>query len=48
VGERISDQVREHLLEAVAIPGAAQLRALQLNRRERMRQSQLIHDGDQL
>jgi xanthosine utilization system XapX-like protein len=44
VGERIADQVREHLLEAVAIPGAAQLGALQLNRRGGMRGSQLVHD----
>ena len=44
VDERIADQVRKHLLEAVAIPRAAQLGALQLNRRGGMRRSQLTDD----
>jgi hypothetical protein len=35
VGERVADQVRKHPLEAVAIPGAAQLRALGGTQRSR-------------
>jgi hypothetical protein len=45
VQHRVADQVREHLLEAIAIPDPGQRRAAQLDARGRMQRAQLVDDA---